>query len=116
MTGLVSEAHAEVHVTAGWWACARCAFRRWFATREGAIQGAAKHLREEHLVRLMLPARLPWWTFRGWPVTKQAWREARSMPPPEAFAGRPHGTRRTRQASTRPFQSPRSSSGSIGLP
>ena len=51
--------YPDVHVTAGWWACRHpgCAFRRFFATREGAIQGAAKHLREEHLVRLMLPAR-----------------------------------------------------------
>lgn len=42
---------------AGLWSCPRCPFQREYATEQGALQGAAKHLLEAHKVRLMIEPR-----------------------------------------------------------
>lgn len=42
---------------AGPWSCPRCPFSRTYATDQGALQGAAKHLLEAHRVRLMIEPR-----------------------------------------------------------
>ena len=49
--------YPDIHVTVGWWECHRCAFRRYFATVQGALEGAAAHLMARHRIRLTLPVR-----------------------------------------------------------
>jgi hypothetical protein len=45
--------------TAGWWSCTEpgCTFRRFYETDKGALAGAAKHLKGDHRIRLVLPVR-----------------------------------------------------------
>jgi len=46
----------KVIVTAGWWHCPDCSFRRFYQTGAGALNGAARHL-AGHQTRLALPLR-----------------------------------------------------------
>ena len=46
-----------IHLYAGWWSCPECQFRRYYETDRGAFNGAARHMKDRHALRLTLPRR-----------------------------------------------------------